>query len=345
MKSKLLISLISIALSSFFTLGTHAQSVSSTPVGYVTLTINGNGYTALSNPLENAVVYSGTASSVSGSVITTSFSLTADEVSGSDLQGNSSHYVQTSDGTILDITANTTTGITVSASDLSGLVSDNDSIVIKKYSTIADLFGTDNSIGLTSGSNAATSDLVYIMSSDGAGIYTTLYYQTDLFGFLGGNGWRVVGDASSDASNIILAPDDGVLVYRAAAGNISLVVTGTVNTSPANRSLPQGYSLISYPFPTETTLSDSGIYVDGNGYVSGSSAANSDLVYVISPDGVFTTYYYQTDLFGFLGGNGWRVVGDASSDAGTTAIPVGSSLIIYHSGSGLDWSDAVPYTL
>ena len=58
-----------------------AQDVSSTPVGYVTITINGNGYTAVTNPLQNAVVYSGTASSVAGDTITTSFSLTADEVS------------------------------------------------------------------------------------------------------------------------------------------------------------------------------------------------------------------------------------------------------------------------
>ena len=333
------------ALSLLCALVSHAQSVSSTPVGYVTLTINGGGFTALSNPLENAVVYSGTASGVSGSTITVSFSMTDSELAGVDVQSNSTYYVQTSNGTILDITANTANSITVAADSLSGIVSADDSITVKKYSTLGDLFGTDNSIGLTSGSNSGNSDLVYIMSSDGSGNYTTLYYQTDLFGFLGGNGWRVVGNAFADASGIILAPDDGVLVYRASAGDLSLVVTGTVSEAPANRALPQGYSLISYPFPTATTLAESGIYESGNGYVSGSNAGNSDLVYVISPDGQFTTYYYQTDLFGFLGGNGWRVVGNAFTDVGSQAIPVGSSLIIYHTGSGLNWSDAVPYTL
>ena len=334
-----------VALSVMCAIVSHAQSVSSTPVGYVTLTINGGGYTALSNPLENAVVYSGTASSVSGSTINASFTMTDSELAGSDLQSNSTYYVQTSDGTILDITANTTSSITVAAASLSGIVSADDSITVKKYSTVGDLFGTDNSIGLASGSNSGSSDLVYIMSSDGGGNYTTLYYQTDLLGFLGGNGWRVVGNAFSDASGIILAPDDGVLVYRAGAGDLSLVVAGTVSAAPANRSLPAGYSLISYPFPTDTTLADSGIYEAGNGYVSGSNAGNSDLVYVISPDGQFTTYYYQTDLLGFLGGNGWRVVGNAFADVGGNSIPVGSSFIIYHTGSGLSWTDALPYSL
>ena len=57
------------ALSIMCAMVSHAQSVSSTPVGYVTLTINGNGYTALSNPLENAVIILVLLLGVSGSTI------------------------------------------------------------------------------------------------------------------------------------------------------------------------------------------------------------------------------------------------------------------------------------
>ena len=56
MKTKTLKLLGCALLSGLFAFVSQAQSVSSTPVGYVTLTINGDGYTALSNPLENAVV-------------------------------------------------------------------------------------------------------------------------------------------------------------------------------------------------------------------------------------------------------------------------------------------------
>ena len=329
-----------------FALVTQAQSVSSTPVGYVTLTINGSGYTALSNPLENAVVYSGTASSVSGSDITTSFSMTDSELSATDAEGNSSHYIQTSSGLIVEVTANSTSAITL-ASDVSSLISDGDTILVKKFSTIADLLSSDNSIGLTSGADLTTSDVVYIMSADGAGAYATYYYQTDPFGgFFGGNGWRGAGSNSTDVSNVILHPDDGIIVKRISAGDISFVTTGTVNTVNHSRSLPAGFSLVAYPFPTDTTLADSGIYSASNGYVSGADVTTSDVVYVISPAGAFDLYYYQTDPFGgFFGGNGWRSTTSNSVDVGTNVIPAGSSIIIKHIGSGLAWSDDIPYSL
>jgi len=334
------------ALSIMCAMVSHAQSVSSTPVGYVTLTINGNGYTALSNPLENSVVYSGTASSVNGSTITASFSMTDSELATLDPNGSSSHYLQTSDGIILDITGNTASTITVS-SDVTALISADDSITIKKHSTIGDLLGTDNSIGLTSGADVNTSDVLYVMSGDGAGSYSTYYYQTDPFGgFLGGDGWRAAGNNSTDMSGVTLAADDGIFIKRISAGDVSFVVTGTVNTIDHRRDLPNGYSLVSYPFAVDTTLDDSGIYSATNGYQSGADVNTSDAVFVIGSDGSFTLYYRQTDPFGgFLGGDGWRTAGDTSTDHGSTVIPAGSSIIINHRGSGLTWTDAVPYTL
>ena len=346
MKTNTLKLLGCMALSFIFAIASHAQSVSSTPVGYVTLTINGNGYTALSNPLENAVVYSGTASSVNGSIITTSFTMTSGEVATTDVDGNSSYYVQLSDGTILDITGNSESTITV-AVDSSSLISSSDAITVKKYTTLSDLFGATNSVGLTSGSDANSSDLVFIMSSDGNGVYGSYYYQDDPFdGFFGGDGWRSLGDNATDASNLIIAPDDGIIVKRDAVSNLSVVVTGTVNTIQHNRTLPAGFSLVAYPFPVDTTLDDSGIYSATNGYVSGGDANSSDIVYVLSPNGSYTSYYRQDDPFdGFFGGDGWRALGDNATDAGTTTISTGSAVIIKHTGSGLTWADSTPYTL
>jgi hypothetical protein len=185
------------------------------------------------------------------------------------------------------------------------------------------------------------------MSGDGSGSYNSYYYQTDPFGgFLGGDGWRIAGDSSTDMSGVTIASDDGVIVKRISAGDLSRVVSGTVNTNDHRRDLPAGFSLISYPFPVDTTLDDSGIYSASNGYVSGGDINTSDAVYVISPAGGFTTYYRQTDPFGgFLGGDGWRVAGDSSTEAGSTVIEAGSSIIINHRGSGLAWTDALPYTL
>lgn len=354
MKSKTLNLLLCVTLSFLFTLASYAQSVSSTPVGYVTLTINGGGFTSLSNPLENAVVYSGTASGVSGAVITTSFTMTDSELAVLDPNGSSTYYAQTDDGIILNITANTSSTITCAA-DISGLVADGDTIIVKQHSTLGDLLSTDNSIGLTSGASPALSDVVYVMDTDGSASYDIYYYQTDPtaaagINFFGGSGWRKTTDNSTDMSGLVLSPDDGIFVKRDATSDVSFVVTGTVNTIPHRRDLPNGFSLVSYPFPVGTTLNTSGIFSDSNGYITNTSPSTSDNVYVIGLDGGFTVYYYQTDPtaaagINFFGGTGWRLTTDNQTDVGSLTIPQGSSIIVNHRGSGLSWTDALPYTL
>jgi hypothetical protein len=209
--------------------------------------------------------------------------------------------------------------------------------------TLADLFGADNSAGLTSGGDATSSDKVYVMSQDGAGQYQIYYYQTDLLGFLGGDGWRLNGDASTDASNVTIMPDQGIIIARSTAGDLPIVVSGSVNVNDHYNALPSGFSLVSYPYPVDVTLDDSGIYSATNGYTSGGDSASSDLVYVLGSNGQFTTYYYQTDLLGFLGGDGWRSGTDTITDVGSTSIPAGSSIIIRHTGSGLLWADTKPF--
>ena len=326
------------------------SAVTTDPVGYVTLTVNGSSdgsvaYTPLSVSLENAIVASGSLSEAPTSSVVTdaSASYTLSEFAGTDAAGNATHYLQfTGSGLIVDITANTATTITVDT-DLNGVVDTSAGYNVKKYKTISDVFGADNSAGLRSGGDATTSDLVYVMSPDGGGGYTTYYYQTDSLGFLGGNGWRLNGDAFTDAGNITIMPDEGIIIARSVAGDLPVVVSGSVNVNDHNRALPSGFSLVAYPFPVDVTLDDSGIYSPTNGYVSGGDSASSDIVYILQSDGSFDNYYYQTDSLGFLGGNGWRLAGDAFTERGTYQIPAGSSVIIKHNGSGLLWADAKPF--
>jgi len=44
--------------------------------------------------------------------------------------------------------------------------------------------------------------------------------------------WRTDADAVTDASGTILYPDRGLLIVRKVAGDISLILTGTVKTGP-----------------------------------------------------------------------------------------------------------------
>ena len=81
-------------------------------------------------------------------------------------------------------------------------------------------------LGLTSAADVNSSDVVYVMSSDGAGSYTSYYYQTDPFGgFLGGDGWRILGNSILLICVwVTIAPDDGVIVKRISAGEILVVL-------------------------------------------------------------------------------------------------------------------------
>jgi hypothetical protein len=124
-----------------------------------------------------------------------------------------------------------------------------------------------------------------------------------------------------------------------------VVVSGSVNVVKHSRDLPKGFSLVAYPFPVDVTLADSNIYTSSNGYVSAGSFLNSDIVYIIGSDGIFKSYYYQTDSSGFFGGTGWRLVGDTDTDVSDTVISATSSVIVLHRGDGLAWRDAIPFTL
>ena len=336
----------------------HAQTVSTTPVGYQTMTINGSSdgstpaFTAISLGFQNNSIYNGSATENATSAVITdsSASLVSGTYGALDAAGNSAYYLEiltgTNEGLILDIVSNTSNTITT-GTDLTGLVSSGDTFAIKAHTTLSDIFGSANTVGLASGGNASSSDLIYLMSTDGNATYTTYYYQTDnLGGLIGGTGWRVVGNSSTDMASVVVAPDDGIIVSRKVSGDLPLVVSGNVKEAKHKRDLPAGFSLVAYPFPVSVTLADSNIYTASNGYVSGGNGSSSDLVYVISSDGTFTTYYRQTDnLGGLIGGSGWRLVGDNSTARDSEVIPSGSSIIILHRGSGLSWSDDLPFTL
>lgn len=331
-------------------------SVATDPVGFTTLTINGSpdgsttAFTAISVNLENPVVLKGkfTETPTSNTATDSYASNDVNAYSVTDSVGNGSYYFQitsgSNEGLIFDILSNTSSQYSLSA-DLSGLVSAGDSYSIKKHTTLGDVFGEDNSAGFKSGGDVGASDRIYIMSTDGSGIYATYYYQTDSLGFLGGDGWRLSGDLFTDVSDVVIGPDDGLFVGRTAIGDLSIIVSGSVNTTDHQRFLPTGYSLVSYPFPVDVTLDELGLYSNINGYVSGGDVASSDRVYVISAEGIFTVYYRQTDALGFLGGDGWRLSGDIFTPYDDEVIPAGSSLVIYHIGTGIDWRDPVPYTL
>ena len=324
----------------------EAVSVSTSPVGFINLKINGTdngGMTAISVPMLPQILYSGVISGAAGSTITDDSATWADnDYAVADPNGNASYYAEitshtdaTKVGTVLEITASSGSSKSLTVgSDATGL--DGASYSIRKFRTLSDVFGADNSAGLTSGSGSSSSDIIYKV---GAGGWERYYYQTAPV-FAGGNGWRKAGDNQSDMKDVAIFPDEGLIVRRRGAGDISVTLPGSIKTNNSRTTLLQGFNLVSLSYPVDVTLENTGL--DSN-LTSGTGASSSDVIYMINSAGEFERYYFQTAPV-FAGGNGWRKAGDSSTDQKDIQVPAGIAVIILRrDAAGVDWSTNVPF--
>ena len=320
------------------------------PVGISKVTIDGSGtndaaFTALSVTYENAPLYSGTISSASGAVISlTTSDLATNVYSGTDPNGDATHYVLLTsgdnEGLSLEIEANAINTITVTTDNLESLSLSGVTMEILAHSTLADIFGAENSVGLTSGSAVTNSDRIYIMKADGSGGWDSYFYQTNP---RTGSGWRQAGDSSTDFQSLTLPLDTGLLIRRIGNDDLTMYVYGSVKKTESHmRVLGPGFSLLGNPFPVDIQLGESGLYSADNGYVSKSTHTTSDRLFVIAADGSFDSFYYQTNP---RGGTGWRRTGDTTTDVSTAILPATSSFYVQHRGTGLTWNPNRPYNL
>jgi uncharacterized protein (TIGR02597 family) len=324
----------------------QAVSVSTSPVGFINLKINGTdngGMTAISVPMLPQVLYSGVISGAAGSTITDNSATWSDnDYAVADPNGNASYYAEITNhtdaskvGTILEITASSGSAKSLTVgSDATGL--DGASYSIRQFRTISDVFGADNTAGLTSGAGSSSSDIIYKVGASG---WERYYFQTAPV-FAGGNGWRKAGDNQTDMKDVAIFPDEGLIVRRRDASDISVTLPGSIKTNDSRTTLLQGFNLVSLSYPVDVTLENTGL--DAN-LTSGSGASSSDIIYMINASGQFERYYYQTAPV-FAGGNGWRKAGDSATDQKDATVPAGSAIIVLRrDSSGIDWSTNKPF--
>jgi uncharacterized protein (TIGR02597 family) len=328
-----------------------AVSVSTAPVGFINLTIKGTdagaGMTAISVPMLPQIVYSGVISGAAGNVITDSSGTWADgDYAMADPNGNASYYAEITShtdasqvGTILEITGSSASAKTLTVgSDVTGL--DGASYAIRKFRTISDVFGADNSANLGSGSSATASDVVYKVGIDAGKVAWQRYYYQNAPVFAGGNGWRKAGDSQTDMANVAIFPDEGLLVRRRAATDISITLPGSIKTHNSRTALVQGFNLVSLSYPVDVTLESLGL---DSKVTAGSSPSNADVIYMVTGAGQFERYYYQNAPV-FAGGDGWRKAGDNATDQKDATVPAGGAIIVLRRDSaGIDWSTNKPF--
>lgn len=340
----------------------NAQTVSSEPVGYVTVKIIAGTGTAkklsyVSLPLleKDLPITGKTRGTLTGVTSTTLIDSTAGWTAGA-LSAPATPYLiaitsGTASGRIFHIASNATTGgavgasasantatsVTISTLDTGSGISDlvaagvaaGDSYEIYGCDTLSSALGSPSPTGVLSGSSATVADSVVIVANGTASTY-----------FHNGTRWTRVFAGNPDASNVPLLPNHGFSYSRIGATDITLTPIGSVPTLARKVQIKNaGLTLLSTYYPADTTLASLGLQ-STPGWTGNASSALADKVVLVSSTGSASTYWYN--------GTGWRRVFAGNPAADSTVIPVGAMVYINKVGATAGFStftQALPYTL
>ena len=314
----------------------NAQTSTTDPVGYNTITAAGNGgsgikYSFLAANLLNSPTFVGP---IDGS-------LTASAGSFTDGQFNkgttyAKYYVELKNGANAgqqaDIISNTTDTLTViDNTAFQALVGSGATIEIRKHRTLSDVFGgasgtaSANDVLLAKGTVLSSADNVMVYEG---GSYKDFFYSSSALR----PGWRdAVGAVATDRP---IYPSQGMIIARKTNSDLNVVVVGTVKTGVSAIDLDAGYTLINLPAPADATLPS--IFGGASGAANatdvkiakGSVLSSADNILIAGPTGNFETYYYSSSTLR----PGWRnSTGVASS---TVNISGGAAILIKKAAGG-----------
>jgi len=307
-------------------------SVASGIVGYKTVTIKGdNGLTLLGIEFLESPAYSGPFSSLGTNTMT---------VSGEDfdalLDQSASYFV--------DVVSGDNEGLNTSITDWSGdtltlgddlsafAFSSNDTVRIHRLPTIGEVFGVGGDV--LEGGSAVTADIIYMPNPEGQGLIK-IYYST---GGFAGEGWRVIGEGSSDKANLPVYFNDGMFVFKKSSGDSTLTFTGSVKITSSTTIVEEGFTPFNAVFPSGSTLGNSGLFdaeQPSNSLRSG-SAVTADRIYMdTNGDGNLEIFYYSA---GGFAGEGWRQIGEGSADKSGVELTPGFGILRRSSAVALDRS-------
>ncbi len=352
--SALLLSLIAAAGLSATSL--FAQSVTTAPVGAVSVTVNAGSDQKIGLPLVRAAVYVGKVSSVSSGVVTPSAS-----VSG---LGTTTNYIKFTSGSLagqwFTVTGSTSSTISV-AENLSTLgAAANDTFEVRPFWTLATLL--PNGGGLPASSDVFD-PTAFVFLNDPAAVGINLaasagyFYHDGSSGFMGA-GWYNSDGSLSDANNTIVSPEVS-LTYRNGTGsvakilNIGAVPASKIATTIISRAGGDQDNLVFNPYPASITLANSGLNTSQAIRASSDVFSPGDQVLVFdSPSTGLNpsssqSYFYHDGTSGFLNA-GWYK-GDGSLESADSAVLAHGAAIVIRkvggSNTSVEWTPNLPYTL
>jgi uncharacterized protein (TIGR02597 family) len=335
----------------FWSVSAQGATVSTVPQGYVTISIapslNGTAFTITPffPPLhpttsitgQNAGVITG----VGASTITNSNGgWTASALSGV----SEPYFVKINSGTavgrIFQITANTSTQLTVNTQglDLTASIANGDQYEIVPGDTLSGVLGTpaDGIVGGTSAQfNANQTDKVLV--NDAAGVARFYYYDTSV------SQWRRLGSATNQ-NNLLISPKAGMLFYRISTAPLSLTFLGKVPNTNSQRQIPTtGTTILAPYYPVDITLGNLGIHSMPLWRKLGDAGVtlnDTDRVIIKNfSTGAIQSYYYD--------GTAWKRVGSGSNQ-NNIVVQAGSAIYCTRfgtAGQSDTWTQSIPYDL
>lgn len=328
----------------------NAQSVTTTPVGAVTVTIAaGTGTvrnaTVASFPLINSSVTSGVTAGTIASLTSNSITATSPGWTAADLSQPSLPYLikitsgaavgrtfLISSNTSDTLTINTNDGVSASIINLVqlGIVA-GDKFQIENADTLFSLFGEGDTVGASGplgNSNPSLADTIQINSSNS---YQTYYYDPAQSAWI-----NFASEALSN--NVVIRPDAAVIYNRLKNTPFSITLTGLVPSTPRKAVIRSGQTtILSSYWPTDTTLLELGLN-SISGWASNTNPNLADLVQMRIGSS-WQTFYHD--------GNNWiNFASEATSN--NVVVPVASGLIIKKraiTGDSVIHSKPVAYNL
>ncbi len=328
----------------------NAQSVTTAPVGAVTIPVNANSDQRVGITLQRPVLYAAAASAISTSTISVSGAIPTLD--------SSVKYVRFLDGALagqwFTITSIASSSIQV-AENLQVLgAAVGNKIEVRSFWTLGSLL--PNGGGLPVSVDPFNPSALFLANdpqAQGTNLAASAaYFYHD--GSLLPAGWYADGSLNA-SDNIVLSPEVSV-TFRNATGNIAQILnvgnvptTVTANTV-VRRVAGEQDNLIYNPYPAPLVLSSSGLTANGVVQPSSDPFNPSELVLIYSSSAnglnaaASAAYFYHD---GSLLPAGWYVNGSLDA-ADSISIAAGAAIVVRKasgSASEAQWKPALPYTL
>jgi uncharacterized protein (TIGR02597 family) len=334
-------------------LSANAQTTATTdPVGFVSYTVNANSDQKLGVPMQQASVFQGTATTVSGTSVT---------ASGINTLSGANFLVVTSgtaNGKWEQIASSGAGSVTLSAS-ISGFAN-GDSFAIKPFWTLGALFPNGGAVPASPDVfDPRALVLLNNPSATGVNIPAASFYLYHSGSVDYPAGWYDANDPDAGLqNNVVISPEVSLSIRNSTSSPVSVSFVGSVPTGKFALDIVRSESgnqdnLVYNKFPADTTLGNSDLASSGAVDSSADVFDPGDLVlfYGLNNSGANPAasafYLYHAGSVDYAAG--WYNANDPDSGLqNSVVIPAGSPLVIRKKqgiASTVSWNPSTPYTL